>query len=355
MNNKRLQIYDSIKGIAILGVICCHLQAWFGIPNDTNMLGEVIKNGYWGVELTYLINGTLYAKSYNQKKLDIGFNLTKYVARMIFRIIPIYYFAMVTNAICSFVAKGTAGAVSIWDIISHFLFCNVLNPYWFNSFFGGSGYIGVLVLMWIIYPLYLEKIDNLKKSVCAIFVFWLFLPILQQWIIRFFYLKPVSNIPLFNNWIVYIIRAIYSFAFGNLLYHLGKIETNELFKTKYRKLLFCIAILVYLIYKLTLESITTFEFLAIWAVLIWINMDNSIFLIDNRIIAFFGKYIFELFINHILLFYILESHFQVFDNKVLDYVLISILSVVLSITMFHIKKIVNSLFHEVARRKQRNV
>lgn len=70
--NKRISLFDSVKGIAIVGIMFIHLGQWcVSVPNNSRI--AIIRSaGLFGVELTYLVNAFFYAKNYKEKKIHGG-------------------------------------------------------------------------------------------------------------------------------------------------------------------------------------------------------------------------------------------------------------------------------------------
>ena len=62
--NKRDTLFDSIKGIAILGIMFIHLGQWnLNLPEGSR-LAIIRSSGLLGVELTYLVNAFFLSKHY---------------------------------------------------------------------------------------------------------------------------------------------------------------------------------------------------------------------------------------------------------------------------------------------------
>lgn len=68
--NSRSTLFDSIKGIAILGIMFIHLGQWNLNLAEGSRLAIIRSSGLLGVELTYLINAFFLTKHYNEHKFE---------------------------------------------------------------------------------------------------------------------------------------------------------------------------------------------------------------------------------------------------------------------------------------------
>ena len=63
---QRSQLIDSIKGIGMIMIVMIHTMQWNGIFTLPGYQFNIRTAGLLGVELTFLINGFLYTKSYEK-------------------------------------------------------------------------------------------------------------------------------------------------------------------------------------------------------------------------------------------------------------------------------------------------
>ena len=195
-----------------------HLGQWnLDIPEESR-LGIIRSSGLLGVELTYLINAYFYSKKYDED--DFSY---KNLLKMFLGLIPVYYFGLIIYGISTYLAQGNLGG-SIINVLSHFFFLNGLYCPWWKGYMGGTGYFGVLAIMWMIFPLYLKKVNSLRESL-----------VYGSVMIGIFYLATkflaLANMAVsfditgsFGDFMYYINRGGYCFALGNILYHVLKEE-----------------------------------------------------------------------------------------------------------------------------------
>ena len=140
-----------------------------------------------------------------------------YILKSILSIVPVYWFGLIIYWISvSFSEDGcTASAL---NIISHFLLFNGLTPTWWAGFMGGTGYFGVLVIMWVLYPPYLKRIKGMRVAVefaiVTISCSYILMEFLK-WINSKMLIDASGNM---NDWIWYIFRGIYCYSIGCVVF-----------------------------------------------------------------------------------------------------------------------------------------
>ena len=207
------------------------------------------------------------------------------------RIAPVYYIGLTIS-----IVTGTEA----FDLrtVSNILFINAVHPIWFNAY--GYGYVGVLVLMWLLYPLYLHRIKDTAGSLTMAFTTICLASAVYLFIYTY---SPVEDISAWGNWLYYILRAIISYCMGNLAVY---IEGVRNIGKKYAN---CITIVwfLYCFAHFCIAPFGTFELtLSILGIFI-LNKEDSSNLIANPVFAFFGKRSFEFFVTHLSLFLIVEK------------------------------------------------
>ncbi len=120
MKNSRISLFDSIKGIAMIGIVYIHLVQYNSLFL-VNSQGYVISTaGLLGVELTYMVNAYFYTASYNYRVVENHESTLRFLGRMVLRLIPVYYFALIVYTISTYAAYGTLEC-SFFNVVSHFL------------------------------------------------------------------------------------------------------------------------------------------------------------------------------------------------------------------------------------------
>jgi peptidoglycan/LPS O-acetylase OafA/YrhL len=105
---------DCLRGIAILGVMMCHISAWWAVvvakPLTVPILDvdaiRLFAFGSFGVSLFFLLSGYLLTWTEEKRARTGVYSLRAYAQRRALRLIPAYYVAIVVVAV-------------VWPIIQH--------------------------------------------------------------------------------------------------------------------------------------------------------------------------------------------------------------------------------------------
>ncbi|MEY8326739.1 acyltransferase [Lachnospiraceae bacterium 54-11] len=175
IESRRYAWSDSVKGIAICGVVMIH-SGGASMPGILGVLGDA---GKYGVQLFFLLSGFLAYSSLNNfyTRQDISISpqhVYTWWLKKIIKLAPLYYIAVIV----ALLVEGTGGRywlgsyekVSFLNIVAHFLFLHGINPYYINSIIGGEWYLAVLVLFFLLAPCLYKYINSLKRA-GALFVF----------------------------------------------------------------------------------------------------------------------------------------------------------------------------------------
>ena len=321
-----MSLLDSLKGIGIIGIMTIHLGQWNLNFADGSRIAVARSAGLLGVEITYLINAFLYSKKYYDSEC-FG---VKTILKMFLGLIPVYWLGLLVYGISTYISFGYLKD-SIPNILSHFFFVNGIYCPWWQGFMGGSGYFGVLAILWCLYPIILKQIINLRESIvigCAV--------IASSYLISKS-LVLANNIILFDttgsfgDFMWYIYRGIYCFVLGNILYYLIKEKKLIVINSIADYVAICIFIIMILA-KMIIDG-SRFDgllFTLLIGVTIYLNYQKSTFLIDNPVWSFFGKNITELFVAHVVLYYVLVRNHSIFTAGTVTFFILFCMSIVIA-------------------------
>nr|WP_300815836.1 hypothetical protein [uncultured Acetatifactor sp.] len=83
---------------------------------------------------------------------------------------------------------------------------------------GGTGYFGILARMWIVFPIYLKRIELGKDAFVYGIIFIATVFIATQFLKGLNGILGFSPTEKFGDWIWYINRGLYCYALGSILY-----------------------------------------------------------------------------------------------------------------------------------------
>lgn len=167
--NKKNTWIDSLKGIAICGVVMIHSGAG-ALPSVWGVIGNA---GKYGVQLFLLISGYLaYAsleRQFGNRYEGITFKtILPWWKKKIIRLLPLYYVAIVLALLLEGTGErfwlGSCEKITFMNVLSHFLFLHGMNPYHVNSIIGGEWYLAVLVAYFFLAPWLYKYINSFKRA-----------------------------------------------------------------------------------------------------------------------------------------------------------------------------------------------
>lgn len=206
---------------------------------------------------------------------------------------------------------------------------------------GGTGYFGVLSIMWILYPLLLRKI-NTREEAIKVAIIVICCSYIAYGIIREIAIVNADSRLL--NWGWYINRGVYSFSLGSVLYFIysSSISQSERNKTETtgnrltRISLYCaLAFICFEAYSVG-NQLDGLLFTIVWSCIISLARFEKTKLIDNKVWSFFGKYITELFVSHIVLFYTLVQNHHLLNADITGFFILLFASIILAPILYHV-------------------
>ena len=291
ISNKDLDLswVNSIKGISIIGVFLVHTYSQLPLIANFSPFSMIAVNGRLGAHVFYLLSGFLmcvsyYKKTYATKKV--------FFVRKAMRLLPLVW-------IVSFL-KYTAigGYTNKVAIVASLFFADVIYPRWWGYIH--NGWVSVLVLLYFLFVLFIDRVNTLKKAIAVAFIAW-------YGSIIGWYLLKLTHDEIIANWGGYILLGIRNFAFGILLYYILINYQNVLKQQpKYKANLLLLVSLSYLFIHIVFDKCLYLENIYAEFVLAIVVIIISLVILKNKVLInpmwdFFGKYSYGIFLLHLTL------------------------------------------------------
>src|SRR5688572_9247524 len=167
--NKNYDFVDALRGWAILGVIAFHLN--FLQPPPVEFLRNIFVEGERGVQLFFIVSSFTLFLSLHSRSQDENKPVRNFFIRRIFRIVPLYYIAIISYFILyQFSPRLFMKQVpSAFDFIANGLFIHGWYPTSMNSVVSGGWSIGVEMSFYLLFPLLFVLIKDLDKAIFITF------------------------------------------------------------------------------------------------------------------------------------------------------------------------------------------
>ena len=337
-NNDRITWIDSLKGIAILGVIMIHC----GGSQLPDPLGIVGRFGGAGVELFFVISAFLSYQSLEKvsAKGKTSIVYGKWILRKVVSFIPVYYLSLLFSVIVVGGYPywyGNEGVITLWNVMSHLTFTWSWVPHYCNSIIGGEWYLGTLIVFYMMGPILFKLINSFERSI----VFFFSTTVACKYIIAF----ADNRIP--DNTDSYIYEAYFGkfwifaqlpvLALGICLFFILRLMKN--YKIGEKKLLSRGLLLFSIImlwgqmnHRNVIYDISENTLIAIWFTLLIISQNiYSSCLINNSFFAILGKYSCPIYLFHILIIYLYDMWMASTGYFALDWIIKYLIIIVVSI------------------------
>ncbi len=332
----RFEYIDALRGWAILAVILVHVWIWTGA--DSDFLNRLSARGAYGVQLFYIISAYTLLLSFNQRQNQKSFSLGQYFTRRFFRVVPLFYLAILLYApMWQFVPRyWMPDGINSWHFVSSMTFLHGWHPLWVNSIVPGGWSMAVEMTFYCLFPLLCLGITTLRRAMVFVLVSLLAGMVLSHW--AYHYYLPV--VPQRFSYIVSNFAYIYMpttqlcvFALGFVLYFLfNNKRYQSLIKQAGGYCLMAAGVLVFvLIYWSPVFLPEFFVFACVFTLLLPGFAGCELPLLVNSLINRIGRLSYSLYLSHFGVIYLLKKYFSdylMFENKDLS-LLVSYFSVVL--------------------------
>lgn len=297
---------DSLKGIAILGIMLVHSGCSF-----PGLLRIIANNGSRGVQLMFLINGYLIFKSLDNAQ-ERGQTLKEWYRGKFLRIIPLYWFFTILHLLVFGTGErfylGPLKQVSWLNILCNLFCLHGFFPYYIGSI-NLNWFIADLAIWYLIAPVCYKMLNSLEKIISGLLII---IPI------DYVLLILAEKYPLISNdviWSDYISTLCFLAEFpiimlGGIVYCIvkeGRISGIHKI-TSYTGCFFafvglavvCIGSDKFIIYS------KLFSVGVCFALLLISQLANSNAVLSNSFFAVFGRHSYSIYLCHIFIIHIID-------------------------------------------------
>lgn len=148
----RLDVLDSLRGWAILAVICIHVSQF--APFTSPLLQKIASNGDMGVVLFYVLSAFSLVMSLRAREDAGHVSVRAYAIRRLFRIAPMFWIAVCLSAILYFHKPGfwSPDGIGWGEIVVTALFLHGLHPATVNAVVPGGWSVAIEMMFYLLLP-----------------------------------------------------------------------------------------------------------------------------------------------------------------------------------------------------------
>jgi peptidoglycan/LPS O-acetylase OafA/YrhL len=300
---KKLKYIDSLRGLAILGVLLNHNLS---MGNTSGKIPTVIlmafQVGALGVQLFFILSAFTLFLSFEQRIESESAPVKNYFIRRFFRIAPLFYLAIVyylwQDGFGYHYWLGDVKEISLANIISNFTFTFGFNPYWLMSIVPYSWTIAVESVFYLFMPLFFYKVKSLNAALLFILGTYLI------WSLLHFYLSDhimISDARIWGSYLYFFLpKQLPIFGLGIFLFFVLK-EKGEKLNPVVLLLLLTSLLVIYIgkssgmkLFTINIEFILSITF----AMLIYVLHHKPYQIFVNPITRYIGKVSYSIYLCH---------------------------------------------------------
>lgn len=356
-SKKEITWINSLKGIAIIGVIIVHSAQ--GSQTFPSSLKNIIAFGQQGVQIFILLSGFLSYMSYEKRVVN---NLQKpfvWQLKKLIGILPVYYLCLVVYCVIN------NNQISVGNLISHIFLVFDFFPQYYNGIIEIAWYVSLLTMWDLILPIIYKLINSLEKSILSYVIISVICATILM-IVNTNVDISDSNLWVYLNVCSPLVRFPIFFL-GVMTYHFSRYLQNIDFK---RKRLFSVSLLLLSMIFIdgeikginTVSYLGTYERNALWMVIF--VMSISVYqwkVVDNKVFQKVGKNTYSIFLFHMLLVNFFDKTLSITNMGICEWggkiIIICVVSYMFSLAIekFYNKPVIKILNKMLERKIKENI
>ena len=316
---RKYDYIDTVRGIAILGVVLVHTAQW--IHPSGQFLFLLAKEGQMGVQLFYVASALTLFLSMNARWQHESRPLTKFYIRRFFRIAPLFYCGIILYvAYDGLDSRYWAPRGLEWWYIP--LTATFLHGWWpttINSVVPGGWSIAIEMTFYLIVPFLFARLTNIRITLMVLLgtaiLSSILSPLTYQFLQPFF---PTGQYFLLDHFKIYwFFSQLPVFVMGIVVYHFIK---DHPYEDKALGWFLLFASVFIFTASLTVSSynniIPRHLFYGLGFILFVLGLHFApTKILVNPVTTTIGKLSFSIYLTHFIVLYVTRHAFNVYNDK----------------------------------------
>lgn len=316
---RKYDYIDTIRGIAILGVVLVHATQW--VHPSSEFFTLVGREGQMGVQLFYLASALTLFLSMNARQHQESRPLLKFFIRRFFRIAPLFYLGIVLYVAYSGLSPRywAPAGLEWWFIPLTAVFLHGWHPETINSVVPGGWSIAIEMTFYLMVPFLFARLTNIRVALMALLATTVLSAVLAPLVQDL--LKPYyhpNHYFLIEHFTVYWFFAqLPIFIMGVVVYHYVKEHPYKDRMLGWFLLLSSLLVFTASLTATTYQNIIPRHLLyGLGFVLLVLGLHFApTKLLVNRVTTTIGKLSFSIYLNHFIVLYLTRSAFNRYNDK----------------------------------------
>ncbi len=166
----RYAFIDSLRALAILGVIAVHTAQW--VQPDSEFLRQVVAEGARGVQLFFVASALTIFMSFRRRSVAEAAPIKNYFIRRFFRIAPLFYLGIVLWLFIDGYAPRywAPNGIDGWTVFLTTFFMHGFHPETITSLVPGGWSIAVEMMFYLLVPLLISYVRDFSTAIAFFLV-----------------------------------------------------------------------------------------------------------------------------------------------------------------------------------------
>jgi peptidoglycan/LPS O-acetylase OafA/YrhL len=306
-NLERYAYIDSLRGLAILGVLLAHISHYSNISYPLWLqLLTAIDVGPRGVQLFYVVSAFTLCMSFSKRLHREKHAVLNFYIRRFFRIAPLFYLAVIYYLWQQGYWNGNPMHFSLLNILTTVTFTNGVSSLWINNIVFGGWSIAIETTFYLLLPLFFYKLRTFRIAFIGTIITSLAMQALRLYLLSLPVISSSGDMQTYT--FEFFPSQLPVFLIGMTLFFLMYEDIASRFKKKLQLFLSALFVVIILQTFLPVKLIAgQYIYGLLFAILLFVLSRKPYKILVNPVTVYIGKISFSLYLCHMAVYYALTQ------------------------------------------------